>query len=259
MSEEITGIVLTYNGEKYLDRCLNSLKDCVDELIIVDSGSGDKTLDIAEKYSEKVLHHDFENYGKQCIYAARQASNHWVFILDQDEILEDKLISEINALKKSGFAHDAYSIRRRNFLFNKEIKHGGWGNDFVIRLFDRTKAFPTDNNFSVVKAEGDVKKLKNAIIHYPCDSIDSYFAKMHSYARISAKEMMEKNREFRFYNLLFNPLYRAFKKYFFQKGFLDGMHGFILAVISYYFVFLKYLKLWEFTNINHENNNNGES
>ncbi|MEC9491597.1 glycosyltransferase family 2 protein [Flexistipes sp.] len=258
MSAEITGVVLTYNGEKYIDECLNSLRSCVDELVIVDSGSVDKTLEIAKKYSEKVIHHDFENYGKQCIYAIEQAPNSWIFILDQDEILESKLIDEINDLKKSGFKHDAYSIGRRNFLFNKEIKHGGWGNDFVIRLFDRNKAFPTDNNFSVVKTEGNVKRLKNKIIHYPCDSIDKYFAKMHSYARISAKEMLEKNRKFRLHNLLFNPLYRAFKKYFFQKGFLDGMHGFILAVISYYFVFLKYLKLWELTNINHENKNNGD-
>ncbi|KAA0258995.1 glycosyltransferase family 2 protein [Deferribacter autotrophicus] len=243
--EKISVVILTFNGEKYLEACLSQISKIGDEIIIVDSGSSDNTISIAKKFTDKIFFHEFENYGRQCRYAVSLTACKWVFVVDQDEILTDALVDEIKYLKLTGFDCDGYYIKRDNYLFGKLIKHGGWGDDYVLRLFNKEKGEHTDNNFSVVKTEGMTKKLKHSIKHYPYDSVHEYLSKMHSYANHSAKEMLSQNKTFKLRKLILNPFGRFFKKYILEFGFLDGLHGFVLAVFSYYFVFLKYLRFWE--------------
>ena len=248
---KISGIVLTYNGEKYLRQVLTQLEKAVDEVLVVDSGSTDETIDILKDLQIKPLKRKFDNYGCQCRYAVKNAKFDWVPIVDQDEILTDDLLEEIKQLKISSVTKDGYYVKRNNYLFGKYIKHGGWGNDWVLRLFDRHKGKHTPVNFSVVKVTGKTGRLKNPIIHHPYNNIDEYLDKVQNYATISSREMMQNGKRFKYRYIFFNPLNRMVKKYLWQRGFLDGFHGLVLAVISFYSVFLKYLKLWELEDAQH--------
>ncbi|HCW92470.1 MAG TPA: glycosyltransferase family 2 protein, partial [Flexistipes sinusarabici] len=129
LSEKLSSIVLTFNGEDYLEKCLKNLSRVSDELLVVDSGSSDGSLDIAKKYASKIKYHKFENYGRQCSFAVSKTMNDMVLVVDQDEILSEELIEEIKLLKKNGFQHDGYFIKRDNFLFGKHVKYSGWGNE----------------------------------------------------------------------------------------------------------------------------------
>ena len=248
---KISGIVLTYNGEKYLRQVLTQLEKAVDEILVVDSGSTDETIDILKDLQIKPLKRKFDNYGCQCRYAVKNAKFDWVMVVDQDEILTDELVEEIKQRKIDPLTKDGYYVKRNNYLFGKYINHGGWGNDWVLRLFDRRKGEHTPVNFSVVKVTGKTGRLENPMIHHPYSSIDEYLDKVQNYATISASEMMQNGKRFKYRYIFFNPLNRMVKKYLWQRGFLDGFHGFVLAVISFYFVFLKYLKLWELQNEQH--------
>jgi glycosyltransferase involved in cell wall biosynthesis len=241
----LSAIILTYNGEKYLDKAIKQLQKIADEVIIVDSGSTDKTIEIAESNNCIIKYNKFENYGIQWIYAEQFTKNDWVIMNDQDEILSDELIEEITEHQKNGFEYDVYIIKRINHFLGKEIRYSGWGDEGETKLYNKTTTEIEPINHAYVKTDKVVGTFKHYCYHYPYDTVEQYISKINNYAKIAANEAMQKGRKFRLINLIFNPFFRFFKKYILQLGILDGFHGFLLAVLSYYAVFLKYLYLWE--------------
>ena len=243
--EKLTGIIPTLNGEKYLEKAIIQLQKVCDEIIVIDSGSIDKTVEIAKKLNCKTFYNKYENYGKQCTIAAEKAENDWILINDQDEILTEDLINEIKNVKTNGFEYDVYIIKRNNYFLGKHIKHGGWGDEGETKLFNRLKARHTFENHATIKTKGKTGTFKHKANHYPYDNIKQFLDKVYNYADIASDEQIKKGKKFKLSKLFFNPFIRFIKKFFIQMGILDGFHGFILAVLSYYSVFLKYLRLWE--------------
>ncbi len=243
--EKLTGIIPTLNGEKYLRNALEQLRKVCDEIIVIDSGSSDKTKEIAREMNCKFFYNKYENYGKQCTVAAEKAENNWILINDQDEILTDELVDEINEEKEKGFKFNIYIIKRNNHFLGKHIKHGGWGDEGETKLFNRLKAKHTFENHATIVTDGKIGVFKNKANHYPYDNLKQFLDKVYNYADIASDEQFKKGKKFKTVKLIFNPIVRFIKKYFIQLGLLDGFYGFVLAVLSYYSVFLKYLRLWE--------------
>lgn len=244
---KLSGLILTYNGETYLDAAIKQMFKLCDEVIVVDSGSTDKTVEIAEANGCVIKTHAYENYGKQWVYGAEFAQHDWVLVNDQDEILSDELIAEIDATRTTGFSHNVYIINRVNHFLGKRLKYSGWGHEGEAKLYNKQKATVVPINHAIIETDGEHGEFKALCDHYPYDTVQQYLEKIDTYAKIAAEEAVAKGRKFRLSNLVFNPFVRFIKKYILQYGILDGFHGFLLAVLSYYAVFLKYLYLWELT------------
>lgn len=250
--KKICGVIPTFNGEKYIDGAVRQLIKACDEVIVIDSGSTDDTLNIVRQHDCRLVEHPFESYGAQCTYAATLTDCDWILINDHDEIMTDELVNEIKSLQQKGFDKGIYIIKRNNFFLGKLIQYSGWGDEGETKLFNKQVAQHTFENHAVIlPLDGntgvETGTLTHVADHYPYQSIRHYLDKVYTYAEIAADEAVAKGKTFKLRYLLFNPVVRFIKKYFIQLGILDGFHGFILAVLSYYSVFLKYLKIWEIT------------
>lgn len=242
---EISGLIPTFNGEKYIEQAVKQLFKVCNEVIVIDSGSQDRTVEIAQELGCKVIFNDFINYGIQCTYAAEKTENDWILVNDQDEVMTDELVNEINKMKETGFEHQVYNVKRNNYFLGKQIKYGGWGDEGETKFFNRKTGKHTEENHATILTDGTIGTFTNLANHYPYDSLKQFLDKTYAYADIASDEMIKKGKRFKLSKLIFNPIVRFIKKYFIQGGIFDGFHGFILAVLSYYAVFLKYLRLWE--------------
>lgn len=251
----LSALILSYNNEKEMERCIKSLQ-FAEEIIVIDSFSKDNTKEIAERYGAKVFQYPFTTFGELRNRALSHASKDWIFSLDTDEVMTSKVIQEIDAILKSPLSKDAYFVPRRNTVFGKAVRHGGWYPDYRQPQFFKKKAL-------VYHAEDDVHEgftilgkkgyLKNYIYQYPFDSLHQYLEKMERYSTLMAKRMVRETRYFRSYQLILNPMNAFFKRYFLTRGFLDGMHGLLMAGLYSYYTFLKYAKFWELCkNASHE-------
>jgi glycosyltransferase involved in cell wall biosynthesis len=227
-------IILTKNSEKYLNEVLDSTK-FANEVIIYDSGSEDKTLEIANHYENVKIFIDknWEGFGKQKQKAVDKSFNSWVFVLDSDEVITKDLELEIlNTIKDSKFK--AYEVARLNNYFGKWMKHSGLYPDYSIRLFDKTKCkFNERIVHEKVECE-NLSKLKNHFLHYAYDSIDTFIKKQNIYSNLGAKPNKLK--------AIFSPTWTFFKVFIIKRGFLDGWRGFVVAKLYSEYTFWKYIK-----------------
>ncbi|MCX8093717.1 MAG: lipopolysaccharide heptosyltransferase II [Candidatus Goldbacteria bacterium] len=235
---KISAVIITYNEEKNIKRCLDSIKFC-SEIIIIDSGSTDKTLSIAKKYGAKVFYKEFTDYSSVKNFGISKAKNQWVLSIDADEEISLSLQQEIIRAVENNY--DGYYIRRINYFLGKPIKHGGWGSDYQLRLFKKGKGIFTGAVHESIKLQGKVGYLKEPILHYSYTDSKSYFEKMNRYTSIQA----EKLKPLLFFKLLFSPFFKFIKMFFLKLGFLDGLHGFILAIYSSFSEFVKISKMIE--------------
>jgi glycosyltransferase involved in cell wall biosynthesis len=222
---------------------LSSVK-WADEIIVVDAESSDKTVTIAKKFTDKVHLKKWEGYVKQKQYALSQAENDWVFSLDADERVTEELRNEIESTGRTDV--DGFRIRRRNFLFSKEIKSCGWGNDYQLRLFKRDKAALTKRlvheGFEV---QGKVEKLTEPMLHFTFSSLAGYISKINYYTSLRAKELFEEKRNVNGWTIISHTI-TAFLQFFIIKGgFKDGVHGLIISLLHSLSTMLNYIKLWE--------------
>ena len=233
-NEKLSIVILTKDSQKYLKEVLKSV-EFADEVVIYDSGSKDKTLEIAKKFKNTKIFIDtnWEGFGIQKQKAVEKAKNKWVFVLDSDEVITEKLKKEI-LLTISDPKHDAYFIPRLNNFFGKWMKHTGLFPDYSIRLFDKTKA-----RFNKRKVHESVETknagyLKNYILHYAYESIEKFIDKQNKYSSMGAK----KNK----FKAIFSPYWTFFKLYFLKLGFLDGWEGFVVSKLYAEYTFWKYIK-----------------
>ncbi len=244
----ISAAIITLNEEKQIAECIKSL-DWVDQIVIVDSLSQDKTKEIALSLGAEVIDQKFLGHVKQKQFAVDQCQHDWVICLDADERTPPSLKKEIIQLFQQttpGALKNGYSVARRSFHMGRWIMHGGWYPDRNIRLFHRNRGKwggvdPHDR----VDVNGEVGVLKGALDHYVFRDLAHNIHTNNLYSTISADILYNEGKRLSLFELIFKPLGKFIETYIVKKGFLDGMPGFIISVGAAYSMFLKFAKLWE--------------
>jgi glycosyltransferase involved in cell wall biosynthesis len=236
--------IICNNEEENIRECLESVK-WADEIIVVDSFSIDKTIEIAKEYTGKIYQEEWKGYSKQREFALSKVSEKWVFPLDADERcsaeLKDEILSVINANKYIS----GYRIPRRSFFLGKWIKHCGWYPGFQTRLFLKDKVSVADRLVHEgYEIDGEMGFLKNDILHYTVNSISDYMSRVNNYSSLQAVEKSNK-KKIKLYDILLRPVAAFFQSYIFKKGFLDGIHGLMVTSFDIITNMLTYMKAWE--------------
>ena len=239
---KISAIIITKNEEKNIKRCLDSIS-FLDDIVLVDSGSQDKTLDIAHHYSNvRVFKKAWEGFSINKSYAMSKAYHEWIFWIDADEELSPELIA---FLKHFSFDDktEAYSFKRKNFFLGTWVKHSGWYPNRVIRLFKKQNA-KFDGKYVheslILKGQQEIKHIDLHLYHYSYSSIFQYFYKMLNYGKVGAIELKKKKKLKSPLMLLLGPAYTFFRFYFLRRGFQDGLVGLIVCMGAAFSNFIKY-------------------
>ncbi len=239
---QITATIITLNEERRISRAIESLR-CCDEIIVLDSGSVDRTVELASKLGAKVLDGQWRGYAGQKNYAAERASHDWILSLDADEALSEALEGEIWNVKKKGPQCDAYTMPRLAQYLGKWILHSGWYPDRKVRLYDRRKARWTgDFVHESVQVNGRVGHLEANLLHFTCESLSEHLKTMDRYTTLAAQELVAAERKIGWPHLIFDPAWTFVRTYFLQRGFLDGIEGLTIAYMAALYTFLKYAK-----------------
>ena len=239
---KISAAIITYNEERNIARALESLR-CCDEIVVVDSGSTDRTVELAAKLGARVLDMAWRGYAGQKNYASECCENDWVLSLDADEALSEALEAEIWQIKKNGPEFDAYTMPRLAQYLGRWILHSGWYPDRKIRLFDRRHAQWMGNfvHESVV-VEGRVGHLNANILHFTCSSLSEHLRTLDRYTTLAAEQLVSQKAEIGWKELAVDPAWTFVRTYFVQRGFLDGYEGLAIAYMAAFYNFLKYAK-----------------
>ena len=242
---KLSAVVVTLNEEANIADCLKTLS-FADEIVVVDSQSVDSTIELARKFTDKVYQVRFEGYGKLKNNAAAKASCDWVLSIDADERVSPQLAEEIVEVVRKNKSHSGYLLPRRTLFLGRWMMRGGWYPGHVLRLFRKDKgAFNDVLVHECVTVNGEVGKLKRDLLHYSDPDLKHYLSKLDKFTSLSAQSLYEKGRRAGIGDLLFRPAFMFLKMYFFKRGFLDGMPGLILSLLSAVHVLVKYVKLWE--------------
>ena len=240
----ISGVVITYNEESNIERCLTSLA-FADEIVVLDSFSTDRTVDLARRFTDKVSQREFAGYSDQKNAAMELASNDWALVVDADEVVTEKLANEVRKAVESD-RFDAYRMPRLTYFLGKPIRHCGWYPDHVIKLVRRSKArYPDRLVHETPDVNGPVGTLSSDLLHYTCPDLDGFCRKIMAYSRAAARQKIAEGKRFRLRKLIFAPGLTFLKKYIVQQGYRDGLRGFIICCITQTGVFLRYAMLWE--------------
>ncbi len=242
---KISAVILTKNEEQNLPRCLESLR-WVDEILVLDSESTDKTVETAKKLGATVYRLPWEGFGKQKQKGVELAAGEWVLSIDADEVVTPALQVEITSRVSTENGTVGYYLKRRAYFLGRFVRHGGWYPDWVLRLFQKGKGrfTPVPVHESVI-LDGPVGRLDADLLHFTDPNFSHYLAKLNRYTDLSAQEFFERGKRGSLFKILANPAAKFFSQYFLKAGFLDGRAGFILACASAFHVFSKYVKLWE--------------
>ncbi len=245
MKVSIAAVIITFNEERNIHRCLESLGDVVDEIVVVDSYSTDRTEEICRSFNTKFVQHRFTGHIEQKNWAILQASTPYILSLDADEALSDEL--RVSILKvKENWTHDGYYFNRLTNYCGKWIRHTSWYPSRKLRLWDARKGnwggFNPHDRYYLTKG-GSRMFLKGDILHFSYYSVSEHLVQMNTFSTILAHSYYERGRRAYFSSLILHPLWRFIKDYIINTGFLDGYYGFIVSVNSAHEVFLKYVKL----------------
>jgi glycosyltransferase involved in cell wall biosynthesis len=246
---KISATIITLNEEENLAGALESLS-WADEIIVVDSESADRTVEIALRFTDRVISQKWLGYAAQKNFATEQATYDWVFNLDADERLSPELQNQIARLKAAdSLEAAAYEMPRKVYYLGRWIKHSGWYPDYKIRLYDRTKGnWQGKYVHESVKVNGEVKRLGGDLLHYTVRSASEHHLRLDRYTTLAAQEAFEKGRRASIAAMAVAPFATFIKSYFLKLGFLDGIQGLAIAYFAGHYVFMKNLKLWELEN-----------
>jgi glycosyltransferase involved in cell wall biosynthesis len=239
---KISATIITFNEQDNLPRALGSL-GCCDEIVVVDSGSTDRTVELARGFGARVVERAWPGYANQKNFAAAQASHDWILALDADEALSEELQTELRALQQQGARFDAYSCPRLAQYRGRWIRHSGWYPDRKVRLYDRRKArWVGDYVHESVRVEGSLGALQGDLLHYTCATFSRHIDSVNRYTTLAAQEMTARGRGVSLARLLAAPPWAFARSYLLQRGFLDGRDGFLIAAMAAFYVFAKYAK-----------------
>lgn len=242
MNEKLSVFIITCNEERVLDKCLNKLS-WVNEVVVVDSGSTDATLEICKKYGVKVFHKDFEGFGAQKQFALEKTTFNWVLSLNADELLSDDLIAEIQETLKSPLNCNGFYLKRKLVFLGKIFEYGPDSKQYTLRLFKKNMGkFDGKKVNERIIIEGKSARLQNNFLHLSNKSLDSYIEKLSKYAAIYAEGEYLKNKKYSVLNIIIKVKLEFFKKYFLELNFLNGKEGFYWAYFAAYYLGLKCIK-----------------
>ena len=238
----ISATIIARDEERNIARAIESLR-CCDEIVVVDSGSIDRTIEIANKLGARVVETTWRGYAGQKNYAAECARHDWILSIDADEALSEALEADIWLLKKNGPRFDAYTMPRLAQYLGKWILHSGWYPDRKVRLYHRGKAkWIGDYVHESVTVRGSVGHLDSNLLHYTCQSFTEHLKTMDRYTTLAAEELVARGKRVTYRHLLADPAWTFFRTYFLQRGFLDGVEGLAIAYMATLYSFLKYAK-----------------
>jgi glycosyltransferase involved in cell wall biosynthesis len=239
---KITATIITLNEERNIARAIESLR-CCDEILIIDSGSIDRTMELAQNLGVQVIEAGWLGYAAQKNWAAEQAANDWILSLDADEALSEALEAELWNLKKSGPQYDAYTMPRLARYLGRWILHSGWYPDRKIRLYHRAKArWVGEFVHESVQVDGRLGHLDSNILHFTCDSLSEHLKTLDKYTTLAAQEIAARRVKVPLYRLILDPPWTFLRSYILKRGFLDGHEGLIIAYMAAFYTFLKYSK-----------------
>ncbi|MGK7346257.1 MAG: glycosyltransferase family 2 protein [Candidatus Nitrospinota bacterium M3_3B_026] len=241
---KLSAAVITLNEEEKIGRCLESLS-FADEIVVVDSGSTDNTVRMAESIGARVVFHEWEGHIQQKNFAIDQTRGEWVLSLDADEIVSPELREEILKVLENPRA-DGYAAPRLVYYINRWIRHGGWYPARKVRLFRRDKGrWGGENPHDRIILEGRLENLRGDIYHLSFDDISDHLRTINAFTDIAAAERAARGARAGWFSMAARPPATFLKMYVLKLGFLDGVPGLIAAGLSAYHVFCKYVKIWE--------------
>ncbi|WP_298778275.1 glycosyltransferase family 2 protein [uncultured Polaribacter sp.] len=240
---KITAIIPTLNEEIHIEEAIKSV-GFADEIIVIDSYSTDKTLEIAEKLNVKIIKRKFDDFSSQKNFAIQKAKHDWIYILDADERVTSEVEKEILEAVKNPNGCVGFYVRRTFYFAGKKINYSGWQRDKVVRLFLKTECKYQGVVHETIKTNGELGFFKGKIDHFSYRNYDHYISKLNHYAALRAKQLHEKKKKVNIYHIIIKPVVRFFIHYVIRLGFLDGFTGFLVAKTQAYGVFTRYVKLW---------------
>ena len=252
---KLSVVIICKDEESNIAECIMSIS-WADEIVVIDGGSKDETIDIAKKYTDNVFINEWKGFANQRNFSITKTSYDWVFSIDADERCSKELEKEIkDILKNDKINYNGFKIPRKSFFLNKWIKHCGWYPGYQLRLFNKEYTHVTDRlvheGFSV---NGEVGVLKNDILHYTVNSISDFMTRINKYSSLAAQEKVNKKKVTRI-DLIIRPILSFTREFIFKKGFLDGIHGVMVALFNSITNKLTYMKVWELQNRNESHKN----
>ncbi len=244
--KKLSVVIITFNEESNIARCIVSIKKIADEIIIVDSYSEDNTVTIAEQLGAIVYKQQFLGYIEQKNFALQKATNDYCLLLDADECLSNELEASIQQLKELGFSADGYTFNRCNNYRNKWIKHGAWYPNKNIRLLNKSKGKwggTNPHDKIIMSPNSIVVSLSGDLLHYSYESIEDMIQQNNRFTTIQAKAMYLSGKRSSYFKIIINPTVAFISSFFIKRGFLDGIDGFIIAKSIAFHTLHKYAKL----------------
>ncbi len=242
---KISACIISFNEERKIEECLQSLQGVADEIIVVDSLSSDQTVEIAGRYTDKIFHQKFLGHLEQKNLAVSKSSHDWILSLDCDERLSPQLREAILAIKEGLRERTVYRMARKTFYVYRWLNHC-WYPDRKVRLFNKHDArwggvnphdrVVTDDDVAIIDLKGD-------ILHYSFNSISEHLRTLDNFTEIGAREIIAKGKRVGLLSPLSHGSWTFLRLYLFKRGFLDGFAGFVVAVLSFVHAFVKYSKV----------------
>lgn len=250
MAPKLSAVLIALNEEAHISDCLRSLNFC-DEKIVVDSGSKDRTVELAEVAGARVYRNRFEDFSSQKNFAIAQSSGDWVLLVDADERISEPLAKEIQKTLQAPKA-DGYYLLRHNRIFGRWMRFGANALDYQLRLVRREKAVFEGLVHERIRELGRTARLKHPMQHDSTSKISVYMLKLNTYSHLEARTLGLRSNQPSLKQMKWKPLARFFQLMFWKQGFRDGMEGFIFCVLSGYYEFIRYAKQWEAERTTHE-------
>ncbi len=238
--------IITYNEERNLPKTLEAAKKIADEIIIVDSHSTDRTVEIAESHGARVYPEDWKGFGPQKNSVIDKCQGEWILLIDADEELSPELTDKIKRITEGESKYDVYDINRCSVCFGKELKHGGWSNQYATRLWRRGQVRVSDSLVhEEFVTESEKGRIGEKIYHYSYLTMQDYFERFNKYTTLGAQEYYRRGKKVNSLQIVLNPIFKFIRMYIIRLGFLDGIEGFTIASTSAMYSMIKYFKLRE--------------
>jgi len=244
MDQGLSVVLITFNEGHHIAKCLKAVQAVADEIVVIDSGSTDDTIEVCKEYGARVINLTWSGYSAQKNFGNNQTSLDWILSIDADEVLNETLIQSILKWKRNP---QAACFKRMTNYCGTFIKHGGWYPDVKVRLFNKQETQWEGTIHEVLRglSKENTFLLEGDCLHYSYYSVQQHYAQAEKFTTIQAEDLFQHGKKSPWFKRVFSPISKFIVDYFFRLGFLDGKAGFTVARISAYATFLKYKKLHE--------------